>query len=172
MQIPSTYCEGLSEHSDLELASRFIHETIHAKFLSWVFDDFYNSETGSSEVLPNSAFESEGSIFTALAEANFSQEEIVSGNHHYLMFIYYLEVVQTSLWEMNGREGKIEDYLYYAHLIVNTQQMADNVTNPLALATHPWLANMGLENFDLESINNPFPNFEQILNFNADCIEE
>lgn len=163
--IPSSYCDGSSEYSDLELASRIIHETIHAKFLSWVYDEFKNTAD-----IPALGFSANFPLFNAVARRKF-EDSIITSNHHYLMFNYYLDIVMVALWEMNNLEGELSDYEYYAHVLINTQDMADASRDPVKVAQFPWLTSLGLENFNLDGNDEVFGNFLENFGYNVDCLD-
>jgi len=48
-------------------------------------------------------------------------------NQHDIM-PYFLDKVTHALWEFNGNEGKQEDYLYWAHLTLNSVNYDPNFT--------------------------------------------
>jgi len=49
----------------------------------------------------------------------------VVGNHHYQFFVLLPNLLAEALYDFNGGQGAISDYLYQAHKILNTQQLAD-----------------------------------------------
>lgn len=111
-------------------------------------------------------------IWIRLAEQKFGPT-ITSANHHAL-FLEYVDVFVTALWELNGEKGDKKDYEYYeyyAHLIINTQEMADKLNEPMELEKAPWLAFLGLENFDINSLQHNWDNnILSIYGYNIDCI--
>lgn len=70
---------------------------------------------------------------------------------------------------MNGREGTIQDYLYYAHVIINTQDLADNINDTDSPA---WFSTLGLGNFNIDNIPNPYPDFYTLFGYNTNCLDD
>ena len=78
--------------------------------------------------------------------------EPLNSNHHVLFYQFFRNKIIDALYDLNGQLGNREDYAYYADLVINTQDLANE---------SPWKVELGLVKIDPNS-------GAEILIFNLD----
>lgn len=111
------FCDGgvTGNYVPFYAAAIMYHEMIHAEFYSWIseaYPDLYNFK------LPSNANASNSEYWNKVLNANLP-DAIGNTNQHNVMQ-YLLNDIATSLYELNGKEGNVSDYLYWAHLTLNS----------------------------------------------------
>lgn len=67
--------------------------------------------------------------------------------------------------------GNVEDYEYYTHVLINTQDLHNNSQDTKHTDKDPWLLELGLDSFSLDGYKNDWKNnIENIYGYNYDCL--
>ncbi|MFZ1704612.1 MAG: hypothetical protein WAT79_09720 [Saprospiraceae bacterium] len=129
MKIPSSYCNGMSNLSDLQLTAEFIHEFMHG-YISTILKDFYQGTGLPEDFYIQSPFNPSITVinhiyWTDIVQAYFPGT-VISGNQHVLLFTHFKNKILEALHAINGGVGNPSDYEYYANLLINTADLAAN----------------------------------------------
>lgn len=145
-------CDDLNEDEVLSLTARFIHETFHAYFHSWVLNDptYDNVSFITSQLF--SPFTTYFQI-SANLHLQMQGEEPVTMHHHALFYQFLFDEILESIYVLNARQGDISDYHYFVHQLINTQQMVNADPPPT------WLNDLGIDvNFNIEDLKSDWDN--------------
>lgn len=96
--------------SDVQIATEFIHELIHARFHQISFD-YIGTSTEWTDAIRD--------------HFNLPVGEPIIANHHYLFYDLLIKDIANALRNLHGGNGPIENYYYQAHVMINTQQLSD-----------------------------------------------
>ena len=147
-------CDDLDQEQVLFLTSKFIHESFHAYFNSWVLND---PRFDDIDLIPSTLFNPNSTYFRNAAQLHLDMQTApVSMHHHALFYQFLYDEVLSSIYALNNNFGNIDDYAYLAHLILNTQNTATN---------QDWSSELGLNNFDLSDYENDWNNILSTTGF-------
>lgn len=154
--------------NDLNKSARFIHELLHGYMNYLIAESSEQIEVpftiikevnGESKSVVNPAYMAE-----VLRLMGVSNPDVSLTNQHVVFYNNLLDFITSSLRQLNNGEGEDSDYLYYAHQIINTQQLSDAYNNvngqSMTEDMRNALAGMGLEDFSLN-------NSEMLANWNS-----
>lgn len=176
--IPDFYCDQSSDLG-IEIASIFIHEMMHGYVNSLMADAFPGG-------LPNDFFiDDPNSNEEGVLVINIEKYwEEISGLYattpqHSTFFKDFLDPIMEALWKLNGSNPNesIEDYAYFAHLIVSTNGLLYDSGGNLREGLPAWIYTLGIIKqdgtilFDLDYHKSNWENNVGDTNFNIDCEE-
>lgn len=134
--IPRSYCElsatanGIPKEESVKVAAQFLHEFLHAhlyqlhKEHQWSLEELYDEE---GKILVGGAYWNE----LVRKYHNLDPQAQVSPNQHYIFFQYFVDLIAESFYTLNGNVGTVEQYQYYAHLFINTENLSQTVNDIL-----------------------------------------
>lgn len=160
--IPQSLCNlGTTGNAQqkLQASAKFIHEFLHAHFFTLLNDAM--PDGGFTLGLGTDTWSSPE--WEALIRSKYAVPEgtPLHGNHHADFFTFLKDSIIDALYAMNGSQGDKSAYEYYAHVILNTKN----------LATSEFGRDLGLQDesgdiiFRLESYKIEW----DALNFNPGC---
>ena len=138
MQIPQAACDGMLSvgeggdtrpATDLEIGAMFIHEFLHSHFYTLLEklyngsppEDMFYMSFGQRRLKPGLYHELYGDF------VNNVMPSPPPVDPHAAFFLYLAEPLLNSLHQLNGGQGEPSDYLYYFHILVNTEDSKDNL---------------------------------------------
>jgi hypothetical protein len=162
--IPQSLCNlGATGNAQqkLQASAEFIHEFLHAHFFTLLNDAMPNE--GFTLAFGTETWSSPE--WEALIRAKYSVPDgtPLNGNHHADFFTFLKESIIDVLWHMNGEQGDRDHYEYYAHIILNTQDLAKEGS--------PYAQSLGLQNEagDIIFSLNSYKSQWDALEFNPGC---
>jgi|GEM_PF-5490523 len=126
LQIPESLCEisFLDSAAQLEKTAKFIHEFLHSHFFQILADDL--PENGFDITDGFEVWKSEEWKELIRKRYNIPENEPITGVHHVDFYLLLKDSIMESIWELNGQNGSIEQYEYYANLMLNTADLASD----------------------------------------------
>jgi hypothetical protein len=98
-------CTNFTKKDALEIAGMFLHEFVHARIYEHLYHLGFNSN------LRNFGLDKAWNDFVQL---NFPFVQPVGNDQHKLMAQVFVNDIAMALWELNGKYGNSNDYLYIA----------------------------------------------------------
>ncbi len=139
IRIPMLRCGNTDENTMAEFVHEFLHVYLY-QLLKELYpngfpSDFYiTSPDDPTKIVTNPKYW----IEIVRAYFDIPPEGIVSHNHHAIFYQFFLDKIVKSLFIINGKVGNESDYLYYAHIILNSSDLTGS----------PWGEELGLITHD------------------------
>jgi hypothetical protein len=135
MQIPQSVCDGDSGFSELEITSRFLHEFLHGHIAELLQHNFPNGDPGDwylpdpdkpGRLIFNTDY------WLDLVKVYNNTTSPPSNEQHVLFFTHLLDTIAEALAAIAGT-GTKEDYMYFAHQIINSKSIANRYGGAIGL---------------------------------------